>query len=399
VKSGGFLSKIFFPYIYHGSIAHKYYVNMGYRLSNDPAPKRFSAIFSTGIRELYDIEYETAYIHLLDQIMLYDVSYIPIEDIIYLIGILGFDDTIKIVDSGAIHLYDALSNRIGLLFGPVQNIMMFSDKSPESDRSILARIDKMLLPMKKKMSIKDEWKPIIAELFKKAYFINDIQGLFLETENETLKDLNNKEIRTVIEASPAVTSNNLLEEQLKLNRLLHFHYYRRISKLLECDYMFVPVELEGLYNYYSNLDLSGKDQLGLIFSKITKLERIPDIPQLIKENILTIDDILEIRKSKAAQNFRKWIDALNKTQGTINDPDVYTSLYHEACMSNNKFKEAYNSKKGTTLRTISLLALGAASSGLGIGLTLFDYLVSVGLDDFNPATYTREKLRKHINSK
>jgi hypothetical protein len=399
IRGGAIVSKIFFPYIYHGSIAHKYYIRFDFRTSLTEPPKKFSTIFSTGIREEYGKEFEMAYIHLLDQLLLYDECMIPVEDVIYLMGTIGFENTLKILNSGGVHLYDALSNRIGMYFGPFNQVMMFADKSPESEQKLYARLESMIKPLRFKLYIKEEWKPTIIDLFRKAYFINDIFGLFKDTESETLFEYGKDEIKKLLSLTPKVESYNLEEQQVKVNRLLHFQYYKRISELLKCDYMFIPVELESLYEHYASTTEVSKDTLKGIFSHITKLERIPDIPKLINDSILSVDDILEIRESKASKNFRKWIHKLDVANSKVEDPELFAQLYHEACMSNNKFKTAYNSKEGSAIRTVGLMAIGTVNPGLGIGATIFDYLVSNGLDKFNPADYTRNKLKKIIDKK
>lgn len=392
------MSRIFFPYIYHGSIAHQYYIAFNYKMGMTGPSKKFSTIFSTGIRESYDKEFEMAYIHLLDQLLLYDKCLIPVEDVIYLIGSIGFENTMKIISSDGVEIYDALSNRIGMYFGPLDQIMMFSDRNPESSDKVSARIDSMVKPLRAKMYFKEEWRDELVKIFKNAYFINDIFRLYKDTEAETVFEYAKKEVKDVLRITPSVKSKNLVEDQVKVNRLLHFQYYKRISDLLKCDYMFIPVELEGLYEYYADSTNSSKDELGKIFNQITKLEEIPDIPKLINDEILTIDDILEIRKSRASKKFRKWIHKLNKSTNK-NNPELYAQLYHEACMSNNKFKTAYNSKETSALRTLGLLSVSSVNPALGIGITIFDYLVSNNLNNFNPADYTREKLRKKIYKK
>ena len=393
------MSKIFFPYIYHGSIAHKYYINMGYRVGHNGPPQKFSTIFSTGIRELYDGEFESAYMRLLDQLLLYETCMIPVEDVIYLIGTLGYEDTMKIIESSGVKLYDALSNRIGMYYGPNNTISVFSEKQPENPQSISRRIDGVLAPLKQKFSFDEKWRDNVIKLFRDAYFINDVNHLFKLTEKDFFKDFGNEKVKQILEVSPTVTSVNLSEQQIKVNRLLHFHYYKRISELLKCDYMFVPVELEGLYDFYAAEVSSSKDNLDSIFSQIIKLERIPDIPKLLDEGILNVDDILEIRKSKEAVKFRQWIDRLSKTNVTEEDPEVYAKLYHEACLSNSKFKKTYNSKSGSALRSIGLLSVGTINPVIGAGVTIIDYLISNGLNNYNPSNFTRDKLREKIQHK
>ncbi|MCK9331532.1 MAG: hypothetical protein M0Q94_16830 [Candidatus Cloacimonetes bacterium] len=393
------MSKIFYPYIYHGSIAHKYYLYFQYKTPQMAEKKMFSALFSTGIRELFPDEYENAYIRLLDQMLLYDVCSIPVEDVIYLIGTLGFQTTMKLVQSPGIQLFDALSNRIGTFYGPLNQLMMFNENIDENERLISKRIDKIYEPIKNKFELKFEWKNELIKLFKKAYFIDDTKTLFEETKLQTIEEINKFDVRNVLYMSPVVTTDNIYEEQYKANRLLHYHYYRRIASLLLCDYIYVPVELEGLYNYYSHLNTSEKDKLGVIFEKIIKLERLPDLPSLIKKGILTVDDILQIRESSSSVKFRRWIDALNRNQANDVELDEYISLYHDACMTNNKFKTAYVGKVGSAVRTIGLTIISAANSGLGLGLTFVDYLISIGLDNYNPASFTRGHLKSFINKK
>jgi len=392
------MSKIFYPYVYQGSIAHKYYVYINYTLPPVTEKKMFSALFSTGIRELFPDEFENAYVRLLDQMLLYDVCCIPVDDVLYLIGTLGYDATIKLIHSPGIQLFDALSNRIGSFYGPLNSWMMFNDITAEGVELISERIDKMYEPFRKHFVLKPEWKKELIKLFKKAYLINDLNQIYADTIAQTYEELRKLDVRKVLDFAPKVNDDNVYNEQYKANRLLHYHYNRRIASLLKCDYLYVPVELEPLYDYYAYFNDSRKDKLGDIFDKIIKLERLPDIPSLIRTGVLTVDDILQIRKTPSAVKFRTWLDSLNKNQVSA-DPDLYASLYHEACMTNNKFKTAYNSKMGSAVRTIGFALIGAANTGLGLGLTFVDYLISIGFDDYNPASYTRGELKALIKSK
>jgi len=395
----GSVSKIFFPYVYHGSIAHKYYINMGYTIKPQGIKKRFSTIFSTGIRENYDSELETAYLRLLDQLILYDTIMIPVEDVVYLVGTIGMDFTLRLINENCIKPYDALSNKIGTYYGPENSLMIFNEFQSELDDLITARVDKNIKVNERLMHFEPSWRDVICEIFKKAYFINDIKYLFKQTRRDLNDEIVKDEIKSILELSPSINSINLKDEQIKANRLLHYHYYRRISELLHCDYMYVPVELEELYNHYIEKTYSSKDDLDNIFSQITKLENIPDIPELLANKTLSIGDILDIRNSKEAKKFRTWIDKINKSEIDKSTPEIYAKLYHEACMSNNKFKKQYNSKTGAAIRTLGLLSISSLNPAAGIGITIVDYLVSNGLNNYNPSTFTREKLREVIRKK
>jgi hypothetical protein len=393
------MSKIFFPYIYHGSIAHNYYINLGYRLGRNEPIQNFSTIFSTGIRDLYDKEFDKAYMNLLDQLLIYETCMIPVEDALYLIVKLGYEDAMKIIQSNGIKLYDALSNRIGIYYGPNNIISIFSETQPEDSKSISKRIDDALHAFNESKTFSEDLKDSIIKLFQDAYFINDIKHLFKLTEKDFSKDLEKEKIKQILEFSSKETSFNLSEQQMKLNRLLHFHYYKRISEMLKCQYMYVPLELEGLYNFYASEVSFYKNNLESIFSKIIKLERIPDIPKLLSDGILSIDDLLEIRDSKEAKKFRKWIDKLSKENIAEEDSEIFTKLYHEACLSNNKFKKTYNSKSGSALRTIGLLSIGVINQAIATGITFIDYMIDNNLNNYNPSNFTRDKLLKRIQQK
>lgn len=391
------MSKIFLPYIYHGSVAHKYYISFDYKLNNSKSKKKFSTIFSTGTREDHEGEFQTSYIYLLDKLLIYDIMYLPVEDLVYLVGSLGFDDTIKIINSGAIKFYDALSNRIGMFFDPFGQPILFNDVKPLNDVNWKDRLDSIIKPLRYKLYIKEEWKSELTKIIRNSYFINDLDTLFNDTRSEVLFEYGKPDIKELLKLSPKVISKNTDEDQVKTNRLLHFHYYRRVSKLLNCDYMFVPVELEGLYNHYLDNVYSRKEALGNIFQSIIEFEDIPDIPKLYDEDLLNVDDILSIRNTRASRKFRKWISKVSKNQDLSADVNRLIKYYHNACMTNNKFMNIYNSQKGAAMRTIGLLSLGTANAGLGAGVTAIDYLISNNLNNYKPSDFTRDKLRKKIN--
>jgi hypothetical protein len=389
------MSKILLPYVFHSTIDNKYYIHTTPKLGKDGKKTFDSLVFNTGIRQLYEEEYNKAYLFLLDMLLLYDVCYIPADDLVYLFSVIGKDNSEKIINSGAIETYDSFSSKIAVYsFQGKYTTFIESIKDKEK---IKDRIERLAKNLPKNSNYKEWYTKSITRYYEKSFYLNNFNDLIYSASMKSLADIEKPNVIKIIENSRSEETDKVDYNQIKLNRLLHFHYYVNLTKHIGCDYLFVPKELNELFDYY-NVEEIFKDDLNHVFDNIRFLEDIPDIPKLIEEGTISIDDVLEIRKSKESHQFRKWINKVYKDKPDISDDEI-KKVYFQACMNVSSFRKAYESKKGITLRTIGAISASAISPAIGLAWTISDASISSLINGFNPSKYSRDVLLKTIEER
>lgn len=388
------MSKILLPFVYHNSISHKYYFVKKHKPINLSDKEFSSLLFSSGIRQSKEDDYDYAYVFLLDMIILYDECFISFEDLVYLYAKIGKENTNSLLRSGAIKIYESFSSKIAV-FSLNNTYHIYTDQQGLKNKKINDRINLILKSFPENHNFKVWYVKSIKRHLEGSYYINEFDNLLYNSKINSIRDFFKPEVVKIIEESKTDESSNIAAEQLKLNRLLHFHYYVNLTKQINCDYLYVPEELRELFKYYSFDDIF-KNDLNVLFDNIRYFEDIPDIPSLIKDNHLEVSDILKIRNSKEARNFRSWLSKVYKEDSNISD-DEMKKIYFQACSNSSAFKKVFNSKKGVTLRTIGSISSSFINPFVGISWAFTDLLLSIGLDGFNPSKYTKEQLLKKIN--
>lgn len=389
------MSKILLPYVFHSTIDNTYYIHTEPKLGKDGKKSFESLVFNTGIRQLYDEEYSKAYLFLVDMLLLYDVCCMPADDLVYLFSVVGKENSEKIIKSGAIEIYDSFSSKIAVYsFQGKYTTFIESIKDREK---IKDRIERLVKNLPENNNYEKWYTKSIARYYESSFYINDFNDLVYGASIKSLNDIEKPKVIKIIENSRSEETDKVDYNQIKLNRLLHFHYYVNLTKHLGCDYLLVPEELNELYDYY-NVSEIFKDDLNHVFDNIRFLEDIPDIPKLIEEGTITIEDVLEIRKSKESQQFRKWINGIYKDNPDISDDEV-KKVYFQACMNVSAFRKAYESKNGIALRTLGAISTSAISPAIGLAWTISDASISSLINGFNPSKYSRDVLLRKIEKK
>jgi len=390
------MANIFIPFVYHNNIDNKYYiVKTSKPIGSKDNVVKDSSVFNTGIRLSRCTDFSDAYLFLIEMLMLYDTCYISQEDLVYLYSVLGKDDTELLLKSGSIKVYNSQSLKLALLeFGGKYTI---SANYADLNQAKQKRKIYSLVSSYPSDNLFKEWyiKSIIRN-YDEAFFINDVKSILDDASKKSLEDLLNSDILGIIEESKSEATAVIDYKQTKLNRLLHLHYYLNLTKHIGCEFLYVPEELNSLFDYFKMKDIS-KNTLESLFSNIKMLEQIPDITRLVSDGELSISDIIEIRKTKEAKKFRDWMSALNEEASNFTDDEV-KAFYHDACMRNSKFSKLYNSKKGNLVKT-SISLLTGNLPGVSIASSIIDLLLALGLDTYNPSKFTRDQLFERIRNK
>lgn len=387
------MSKILLPYVFHSTIDNKYYLHTQPVLDKYGKKSFDSIIINTGIRQLHENEYNKAYLFLLDMILLYDVCYIPADDLVYLFSVIGKESTEKLIKSGAIEIYDSFSSKMAVYFFKDKfNVFVESRKE-----NIKNRINRLVKQLPKDNNYKEWYTKSVTRYYEKSFFINDFNQLIYSSSIKALEEIQKPNVIQIIEKSKNEITDKVDYAQVKMNRLLHFHYYVNLTKHIECDYLFVPEELDELFEYYNVSELF-KNDLSTVFDNIKFLEDIPDIPKLIEHGIISIDDVLKIRESKESTLFRKWINQVYKDDPKMTDDDI-KKVYFQACMNISAFRKAYESKSGIALRTIGAVSSSAISPVIGLAWTVGDSAISSLINGYNPSKFSRDVLLKKISER
>ena len=390
------MTKIFIPYVYHNNIDEKYYkVRTSSPLGNTNNEVEASSVFNTGVKLSKNTDFSKAYLFLIEMLMLYDTCYISQDDLVYLYAVIGKDNTELLLKSNAIKIYNSQFLKLALhKFDGRFNI--FTDYRDLNIANLKRKIYSLLSSYPKENLFKEWYIKSVLRNYEESFFINDMISILDDSAKKSLEDLFNSEIIDIIDNSKSEVTSMVDYKQMKLNRLLHLHHYINLSKHIGCDFLYVPDELNGLFDYFDTKDVF-KNTLEFIFNNIKVLEQIPDIAHLVEDDILSIEDIVEIRSTKEAKKFREWMHAINVKASKFTDDEV-KSFYHKACMNNSKFSKFYNSKKGNIIRTsLSMVTSNIPGVSLAVGLT--DLLISLGLDNYNPSQFTNDEILEKIKSK
>lgn len=390
------MANIFIPYVYHNNIDNKFYMVKTSKPLGSPNNHIItSSVYNTGVKLSKSSEFLSAYMFLIEMIMLYDTCYISQDDLVYLYAVLGKDDSESLLKSTAISVYNTQSTKLGLhKFGDKYKVSVESVEITQAN--FKQKITSMVTSYPSNNKFKEWYTKSILRTLSEAFYVNDLNNILDNVSKTSLEELLNSNTMNVIEQSKDEETTMVDYQQIKLNRLLHFHYYLNLTRHIGCDHIFIPEELSGLFDYY---DIQGinRNSLENVFQNVKSLEQIPDIAQLVKNGDLTIADIIEIRNTKEAKKFREWISAIGLKTDNLTADEI-KSYYHESCMKNTKFSRLYNSKKGNIIKTSISLITGNLP-GVSTAISLVDLFISLGLDNFNPAQFTRDQLLELIKRK
>jgi hypothetical protein len=389
------MSKILIPFVYHENIDHQFYLAKEYRVKK-PGQRNFdSSMFRTGIRKAGEETFDNSYLILIDLIMLYDEVYISVDDLIYLYSIIGKDDTELLINSGALKLYDSFSVKLALY--PFKGrYEIFANFAPLNKTQFSKRIKEIVKFYPKTNKFQDWHTKAIIRQCESSFYVNEFDKIISSSAQISLKDVKDDKVVEVIKNTSSVPVDAAEEEQLKMNRLLHFHYYVNLTKHINCEYLYLSDELIDLFDYYEVEDLL-KEKITSLFDTIIKfdsVENLPDITSLVKLGKLSIADVIQIRKSKNAKKFRQWLNRVYEDNNELTSEEI-TKIFHEACMSSSTFEKIYKSKEAMVVKSLGAIVAGFINPGLGIGITTLDAAISLFPGDYHPNRYT-EKYKKFI---
>jgi hypothetical protein len=138
-----------------------------------------------------------------------------------------------------------------------------------------------------------------------------------------------------------------------------------------------------------------------IVSKILEFESIPNIRQLVSTNQLTLNQVLDIRKTNNLKEFREWLKQVPDNSSSIDVIRRYTSSVENKLSNKIVYKTAKIVVLGIVGGAIGSIGgpLGtlAGSMGLNIALGFTDtFFIDQVFNGWNPKIFIEKEIKKNI---
>jgi hypothetical protein len=366
-------SKILIPYIAHRNINHKYFFQ--YKLTNG---KKIHSLTSSGLYPEKHPNDSQSFIKVVEPLLLFDEIYITKDDLIYLYTLID------------LHILKDLLNRKILIPINTESFRFINNYDPDTSHTVFMT-DKGLEGKAGFPERRAIIPPGINRFFDNScYQFQNTGGFINKVISCSNNDLQNQAILKILELDhPKQQIDEIYSNTYKYNRLFYSNYFCSlaaeldINSLIQDDFLFSLISRRV---QASNSSISNGSVISA-FESIVNFENIIDLPTLLTQAKLTFRDIMKIRDSRDGINFRTWIrQSINEVSEF--DTEEFLSLYHSACLYQNKifkFRETLPYKIITPI--MSLIP------GVGIGATIGDTLLSLLGRGWSPRFFI-DKFRK-----
>jgi hypothetical protein len=308
---------------------------------------------------------------LLESLLLYDVVYVDLDEIVPIIFMLGKErDALNFfITNGNLRLMNRKVEHVGA----VKHGHMYTlATKPRPVYRIIKSINDIcnLLDM-------PGWGHNYYDLAQPLY--NTMMTLKKDFDKQIVKGIENdfkdKKLRERIGINAPNPKMFFSPDVTLVNRISEFYLRTIISTEVGINNIYaddVLIDLINikLENFADRFDARVRE--GLV--KVVTAYNVPSIPDLYNSGILTVTDVLELKQSEGYEIFRKW---LTNEIDTIRDSDINeitASLYTEV----EKKTEGFASNPIVrTLRIAASIGTGFAIDNpfIGAGLTLIDSVI------------------------
>lgn len=310
------MSSIFIPYINQAELDHKFFYSYKYN-----GIDRYATV-SSGLYESLEIEKQSAYALIFQQLLIYDQVYITFKDFYYLTDYIDHGFLRELLSSGAIRLVDTQMFKFSIVIEEDRQ-MILMDKENRLDREIL----------KKHKNLKGTLK---TKIYSNTIKIENDADFIKKICDSGNNDLKNENIQSELNLN--MNREHYLKNQYIYNRIYYLNYFMSIIENLSIPNLYQDKVLHQIYK--TKAETMGRDIEGG-FEEILRLENVPSIEELILNNQLSVSDFQKIREGKSCKQFREWIASNPKA----NNPDKkdILSAYHRACIEEGKLESAVDS--------------------------------------------------------
>ena len=333
--------------------------------------------FSLTPYELLKAQFE-AFRKLFANLLLHDVLYIRHEDYLLCIKLLGHENVIKLLESGALKvIFDSVDftfvqgvgrlklqgmTRLAPLRDIVEGFSNIQHENPVIQSRLRYLTDENHIILDRPYWLTSEGD---GSLIKKI--IQEVT----EDRCLSIKSHKNKRLSILRQQTTALRTCEILlgyslQHELKIGSISQDAY----SKEYMAKKILVPA------GFSNSTDC---------FESLMRMKGIPDLLDLYVDKIITFDDILAIRESAKAKVFRQW---------------MYSQDYDREAVVEYLLKPCKPKIKTKLLSFIYPNVVGLINPIAGIAASAVDsFLVDLVRDNWNPKVFLDEELAKTINTK
>lgn len=216
----------------------------------------------------------------------------------------------------------------------------------------------------------------------------DTKDLIKKISDEISKDISNKEFRdkhnlTSTKATHILSKDvQVINTQIEAYRRIYISEKANLTHIFSEDILGDVIKdkiLAGCSNKMTRADINNE------FQKLTKVIRVPDVVEAVKQGIFSPKDILKIRETKNCKEFRDWLHTNAQFELSDGDNQDIVAAYIDALGK----KDIIDKLPIKILRFVSTSLLGFIP-GLGIPVSFIDSFVVDKLRTWRPNIFIND---------
>ncbi|MDF2988291.1 MAG: hypothetical protein K0R50_3801 [Eubacterium sp.] len=387
------MSTVLMPFIDHNSINHKFYLRADLGDNTFKSTCFWSGIYPTTVSD--EIEICASF---LEKLLCYDKAVITVDDYLFLARNLENDLLKALINDEAIEIY----NNYGIKAG----MSSFADEDPITLSFHLNKsfdCEQYLEDYQRIYNCKFSDTNLKSILNNLTSLNNiDVDDTWIkELNEETINDIGNEAITRKLGLinDGKIINRDRDYNQFLYNRLAYLNLYLSIGNKLKIIDVSLPDEIQTLLDAKIGAYIKSPNNNILEgYTKIIENSGILDIPSLVTKNILSFNDIFEIRKSKRSIDFRKWLENASRSFETRD----MVEMYNQANSFGDVLKVSREKNYVKTLKfaipsVIGFIPIVGGYISTGIGTKM--YISDMINNNYKPKIFVEKYLKKFTDHK
>lgn len=325
---------------------------------------------------------------IINSLITHDTIVIRIKRLPLLVFAFGLEDTIELINSGAVELIEDIGMTFTILKGKKENqLITIFDATEEQAEQHTTGMEWLESYLKK--------KPLNSLLVDKL----------LINSNNNIKNINYEDIKenSFLELDYDLNNNNLCEslkiESKSRTKIRNSDIYKVLrlndintgliySHKLECENTLLDGAIKTILpNKLSPVFQKENYDPNQIFEDISQIKGIPSLGEVYLRNEVSISDILNIRQNFNGKKFRLWLKEVNYDQTEISKQLMSSNL-------------GFNINLSRRLRFVATNAIGFVNPVASIATSFVDsFIIDKILNGWHPNFFLDNTLKNLIDKK
>jgi len=279
------------------------YVSRTYTIRSEDEKKLLKFIAGC----IYENDYETVWdsyaYDLIVSILIYDELYIRISEVPSLTKIFDLETIITLLTNGILKIVNDQG------FEPV---FFLEENDKAAIGCLTSDIEDRYTSRLKDIAKNEKIKQLLYHVSQNCVNVDD-RDVFQKIKSEFHHDIENPSISQLIGIDVVDKKEVLFKDILKAMRLSYMNQQMIYGATIGATDVILETGSKGLLGAkispYITSQKTGEPLE--VFSNILGLKKVPNLGELFMKQIITIEDILEIRENFNGEIFRKWFNSIN----------------------------------------------------------------------------------------